>query len=427
MREGFAGRTAAAERPVTVVLHSRTVVGVPRTMRAGALDAPVRNEHVQALDGLRGVALLLVFCHHAAYTYPPTTLLHPGWATSAVRHVLANGWAGVDVFFVLSGYLITTILLRSRTAENYYSVFYGRRVLRIAPVYYAVLVFVLLLPWPQMVQSQHAGWQTQMWWWLNCSNVPSALRPEGLFMLSPFWSLAVEEQFYLVWPVVVRRLTDRVLLRLSLGLVALEVVLRVLPPVLRLTHRFPEVIYRWTPFHCDGLLLGSALAIALATGVLRREALPALRWIAVGMAGAAAAMLWAGVRFYTTPVIALCVAAVVGVLVLQEGQGVMSRVLAVAPLRRVGRYSYCMYATQVLMLKVYQLYGAPHVHLRQGWPHFVGSYAGAGLLLFGVGAVSWAMAEGPLNALKWKLPYRTAAVEPVETPLEVQPAATLAA
>ncbi len=308
--------------------------------------------HVNALDGLRGVALLLVICHHLAYSYPPHFFLRAGVLLRIVRFVLLNGWMGVDVFFVLSGFLVTGVLLRSRGAENYCSVFFARRALRVAPVYYGVLVFVFLLPGSLLLHYHHVGWQSQLLWWLSSSNIVSGLHPVQFALLSPFWSLAVEEHFYLVWPLAVRRLTDRGLIRLTFGLFAGEILLRMLPPVVSLTHRFPEVIYRWTPLHCDGLLLGSLVAVAVSTGRLRHSAVPWLRMGAAASTLGAVAMLHAGMRFYATPALALAAACVVAMLALQNGRGWMSAVLSNGVLRRVGRYSYCMYATQTLVLAV---------------------------------------------------------------------------
>ncbi len=360
------------------------------------------------------MALLLVFCHHLAYSYPPNFFLRAGPLLRTLRFVLLNGWMGVDVFFVLSGFLVTGVLLRSRGAENYSSVFYARRALRIAPVYYGVLVFVFLLPGLPMLHCHHVGLRHQMPWWLGLSNVVTGLHPFQLALLSPFWSLAVEEHFYLLWPLAVRRWTDRGLMRLTAALFAAEIVLRMLPPVVTLTHRFPEIIYRWTPLHCDSLLLGSLVAVALSTGHLRPGAVPWLRMGAVASAVIAAAMLHAGLRFYATPALALAAACTVAMLALQNGEGWLSRVLSNGLLRRVGRYSYCMYATQTLVLAVALVYVIPHLPVRHGAAGLLMTYAAPIAMSFVVGAVSWAAIEGPINRFRRHFVYRFAGEPPTD-------------
>ncbi len=393
-----------------------------------AKSPPGGGVHVDALDGLRGLALLLVFCHHVAYSYPPEVFLRAGTVLRTVRFVLLHGWMGVDMFFVLSGFLVTGILLRSRGAENYSGVFYARRALRIAPLYYGLLVFVFVVP--GLPHYRHMGWEMQLPLWLSSSNVVSALHPARLGLLSPFWSLAVEEHFYLLWPLVVRRLRDRGLMRLAVALFAGEIVLRMLPPVVSLTHRFPEVIYRWTPLHCDGLLLGSLVAVLLSTGRLRVGALPWLRAVAGGSAVVAIAMLHAGLRFYATPALALAAASLVAMLALQNGEGWLSRVLSNRLLRRVGRYSYCMYATQTMVLAVALAYVIPHLPLRHGAAGMLMTYAAPIVLSFALGAVSWAVIEGPINRFKRHFVYRFTSLLPADRGESQEPersATTLAA
>src|SRR5207302_1470520 len=134
-----------------------------------------------ALDGLRGLAVISVFIFHSTV------------------HLIAlgpfgyMGWLGVDLFFVLSGFLITSILLRARDAENYYKVFFARRALRILPPYYLVLIFALL------TTRYHYPYRIQIWFWFNLSNLITAFNPMLIPWVSHYWSLAVEEQFYLIW------------------------------------------------------------------------------------------------------------------------------------------------------------------------------------------------------------------------------------
>src|SRR5512137_1163101 len=121
--------------------------------------APVPGAHVPALDGLRGVAVLLVLVFHFAHIDGDG-----GGVERALLGATRAGWAGVDLFFVLSGFLITGILLDARGATGYFKAFYARRVLRIFPLYYAYLA-VLFLAVPLLLPSLDVRPETQGWLW----------------------------------------------------------------------------------------------------------------------------------------------------------------------------------------------------------------------------------------------------------------------
>ena len=163
------------------------------------------------LDGIRGLAIFAVLWHHLV-TFsglePAVRLDYHLWRTGSW------GWVGVDLFFVLSGFLITGILYDSRSSGRYYFNFFGRRALRILPLYYGVLaVAFLVVPAFLAPRSAEALTRDQAWYWLYLINVKFAFDgwPEPAY-LGHFWSLAIEEQFYLIWPLVVRMLSRRRLL-----------------------------------------------------------------------------------------------------------------------------------------------------------------------------------------------------------------------
>jgi peptidoglycan/LPS O-acetylase OafA/YrhL len=209
--------------------------------------APVRRPHILALsvaetrripqiDGLRAIAILMVFGAHA-FGVPLF-------------------WMGVDLFFVLSGFLITGILLRlkqNRTAGgSYWSAFYLRRVRRILPPYVAFLVALSLVwrvPW------------SHIWYWylFFVPNIPLALGKVAVAAMTPLWSLGVEEQFYFLWPWLVLLCAREGLRRIALGVIVISPLLRALATPLFSTH-FP--IYSLTVFRADTLAMGAFIALA---------------------------------------------------------------------------------------------------------------------------------------------------------------------
>lgn len=155
---------------------------------------PPVPERIEALDGLRGLAILLVVVMHALYIAP---LLGVDLAGAYARATLL-GWVGVDVFFVLSGFLITGILVRSKDAPHYFRNFYARRVLRIFPLYYAVLLLQTVgLAVFKSGSAMADGFFSVLPWYATYLTNWAPVH-EDLFAHA--WSLAVEEQFYLVWP-----------------------------------------------------------------------------------------------------------------------------------------------------------------------------------------------------------------------------------
>ena len=196
------------------------------------------------------MAILLVLVHQL-----DEVARTPGasFVEAVVRHFLAFGWVGVQLFFVLSGFLITGILCDARGKRDYYHSFYIRRILRIFPLYYGALcVFVLLLPALGLAPTD---WQKdQLPLWAFMSNWM------GTGAMPHFWSLAVEEQFYLVWPLVVIRLQDRGLFVACVGLAALSLASRILMVAMGVE---PGLIYSSSISRMDALALGAAAAAAL--------------------------------------------------------------------------------------------------------------------------------------------------------------------
>ena len=205
-------------------------------------DEPNHVSRIPELDGLRGIAALAVFCHHVLYMATPAPEL---WK-QPVRLIAALAQAGsygVDLFFVLSGFLITSIILTDRSRPHYYWNFYWRRALRIFPLYFAILLWLALIFHP-----------ARRYVLLSAFFLANFERLFHLHAYGPFWTLAIEEQFYLFWPRAAKYLSVKRVERLSLAIAATCLLLRLLDTAIG-HHN-----YRFTFFHCDGLAIGAVLA-----------------------------------------------------------------------------------------------------------------------------------------------------------------------
>ncbi len=216
---------------------------------------------IPALDGARGAAILLVLLYHYV-AVPIPEAAGGGW--HIVRQMLSKGWSGVDLFFVLSGFLITRILLHHREAENYFRVFYLRRVARIFPLYYFVLLLFWSLRWVaqqgNLLPAALFASAMPLWpYFLYLQNFSMVLHGTfGNEFLAVTWSLAVEEQFYLFLPFLVRKSERRKFPVLAGFLVIFPLMLRY---TLGSGHFYDFVLMPW---RMDALFFGALLAIVEA-------------------------------------------------------------------------------------------------------------------------------------------------------------------
>ena len=324
-------------------------------------DGSVTRRHIPELDGLRGLAALAVVLHHLSQTYLPLTqgkLLH------VFLSVGAFGLAGVDVFFALSGFLITSILLEKRGTPHYYRNFYMRRLLRLAPAYLLTLLLVWLL-----VPNSGAFLLLSLVYLANMAAFFHVTMTYGLL-----WTLSVEEHFYLIWPWLVRFVRMR-------GLAIVCVLLCTLTPLARVVaalHGTLNGMLSWYRF--DGLAWGALLAVLLhsrfaaawtqkfsrvviAGGVvlcfLALVATKAqLREVGVSLLFSGAAMISTGI---------------VGFAATREKIPLLA-ILRTKPLRRIGDVSYWLYLTHylamgagLLLLKRYAAAAMEHA----GWGIFL--------------------------------------------------------
>jgi peptidoglycan/LPS O-acetylase OafA/YrhL len=339
-------------------------------------------KHFPALDGLRGLAIFVVMLFHFSWTFAETPLV-----TRAIKYTLWAGWVGVDLFFVLSGFLITRGLVAPspRATRARIRNFWIRRSLRIFPLYFIALIV------GSIVCALSSARLPELSYWLYVQNYALAFDPDPERWTSHLWSLAVEEQFYLVWPlavlVAVRKRVDR-LVPIILGLCILAAVLRMgvvfgardIEPLTR-----AKLAYRALPTRMDPLLLGALLAIFEAVPSRLSRLWEASRaWI---MAAAALVVLgiivWTrGFAFYDRRVVVFGYGSIAvlfgGMVSLASDPAVDHRFLSWRPLRELGRVSYGMYVIHWPLLSL----AIPFLKTIQDWT------SPARALAFGIGATS---------------------------------------
>lgn len=342
-------RTTRAQFPYP----SQTRPPLPPLGRRRTLErATPAAARIPALDGLRGMAILLVMTFHAYQVTQGLRGSNQNWIDRVGNQVAMVGWIGVDLFFVLSGFLITGILWDSRSRPNYFRVFYLRRGARIIPLYYAFLaIYFGVLP--HLLGSGHFlvhGADAQIWNWSYLTNVRVSL--SGWEGISPhlhhFWSLAMEGQFYLLWPLAVFFLPRRGIMGCCLVMIGLSLAGR----VAAFASGEPTIAYTLTPMRMDSLAAGSWVALAMREPAWRQSVVVAARkaFLPLGL-GLAALGVWRGSVSGYDPVIgtvgltglALFFAALVVRAVSVTVNGQKTHLLETPALLGLGKYSYGLY------------------------------------------------------------------------------------
>jgi len=317
--------------------------------RCNAEVAPhgLLRDHMPELDSVRGVAVLLVlFFHGFGFAFGTKSL--SGLPKLFVAATLP-GWIGVNLFFVLSGFLISGILIDSKQRPDYYQRFYYRRALRILPLYYTVLILLAVLSRAGFVDRRAS------WGFLAISSVYLA-NVSGLFGISMqygiLWTLAIEEHFYLFWPAVIRRFSRRNISIIATGIFLLCPALRWLYCALGYN---AGAGYTW--LYADGLALGALLACTVRGRPGERFR---MRRLTAALVGSSLLLLIGGAPFgiflashraglvLRTTAVNLLSGSVIG-LVLLVGTSPWKRAVNNAALRFFGQISYGLYLLHMLI------------------------------------------------------------------------------
>ena len=328
------------------------------------------------LDSVRGLAVLIVLMHNTdKYHY--------------TGFVARFGWMGVDLFFVLSGFLITGILLDTKDSNGYFRRFYARRCLRIWPLYYFALLFMfVVVPWLRPSEAHRIFEARSMPWWsylvyLQNFLVPAITTATGL--LGVTWSLAVEEQFYAVWPLVVRYFSAFQLRALTIALICFSPILRYF-----LVHRGFNV-YPNTFCRLDGIMMGALLALVFRSKTFTREVYVPWAWGVLLIALPLALITSGRVQWAVYSLTALASVAFV-YLALCSNQKWLQTILGSRFLIYTGTISYGIY-----LLEKIPTDAAMSLHLdRHPWLVLPVTVAAT----YGLSILSWSLLERPFLRLK---------------------------
>jgi peptidoglycan/LPS O-acetylase OafA/YrhL len=358
---------------------------------------------IPALDGVRGLATLLVLSSHFLFV----DVYGARWWWAAAH----AGFTGVDMFFVLSGFLITSILIKTKGRADYFREFYRRRVLRIFPLYYAVLLFSMfaILVIDRKPENLWKGYDSLAWFFAFIPNFAIAYKNDPVHWvwqtnwagLNHLWSLAVEEQFYLLWPLIVWLLPVRVLVPVCVGLLISGSWLRTLTDA-QFGTPWSLASYMLPYCRMDGLAGGSLLALLVQGGWLRwgrversliRDAtflglVGILYWLVAEdsqVRGTITAFTFVGFVY-----LAMC-----------EGSWVQ-RLCKLPFLRHIGMYSYGLYVFHQLFFMVYKwILRDPLEASGLPMPLVQGLYMlGAFGITYALARLSWRFVEKPFLDMK---------------------------
>lgn len=364
------------------------------------------DNRIRELDGIRGIAILLVMLFHILKR---SSYLTANPALTAFDEFFRFGWVGVDLFFVLSGYLITSILIKTRSEPDYFKNFYARRILRIFPLYYVTLG--ILFPILHLLDNDQ-GLKMQAHWpvfALYLQNWLYIFSGELSYIIGITWSLAIEEQFYLLWPFIVRKLETPKLARFTLGFLAFILLLRLTLPFFASDLIDLHNLYYFGSFiRFDGLLMGALLAMALGYETWRARM---QRWVWPTFWSSLAILL---VIFFSGPpdpgpanfplmtvgytLLAIFFAACVALALTQPETDLLRQLFRAPILLFFGKYSYALYLFHMLVTVVLlEIFWDMKRQNALMWASYTALTFGLTILL---ALISWNLLEKRILALK---------------------------
>jgi peptidoglycan/LPS O-acetylase OafA/YrhL len=375
------------------------------------------RKYISGLDGLRAIAVTWVFFFHAIPTL--------NWSSdSPIAKVLVlfsnTGWIGVQIFFAISGFLITNILINSKGKKNQLKHFFIRRSLRIFPLYFFTLA-VLFIFTPYFFQMPYwlAGTENhQSWWWLYAMNWIIPFVQSG--GVTHFWSLAIEEQFYLIWPFIIIFTSRRVTLNVILFMILSAPIFRVL-----FYYLMPDTIgdisdiarraaYYFTICRWDAIAFGALLALLLREDqwIKRIEKLttPIILFsivfivVSTGVAHSFRGVA-SGMGLFNQTVVSILTFIALFIIISQKYL-ILNRLLDNTLLKTIGKHSYAIYVFHLPILLLWKSYFPETLKDLSGLTlvlnlacHFIAIY----ILTFIAAKLSWFLLEHPFLKLKEKL------------------------
>jgi peptidoglycan/LPS O-acetylase OafA/YrhL len=360
--------------------------------------------YIAELDAIRAFGITMVILEHM-WPYPRD-----------LSKVLNISWILMDSFFVLSGFLIAGILLDSRSRPDYYRNFYSRRALRILPVYYLLITVLTIGSFLLGSGYLYAGiptlykWGSPWWFFVYLGNIPMAITgkdPTAVrFCFTPLWSLQIEEQFYLLFPLLLHRLRLQAIARVLLGLVCFS-------PLLRIVFYWfypanTKLQYVFLPCRMEGLALGALVAVRFRMGPwdLPKRKLTVVTLTLVAITFLAAA--WGGYSFSNRPfnrtigdLLSSITFAYVLLWLIRFRGSRLTACLRLSPVRHLSNISYGAYLFHLpiaaALVPISAALGMKA--LSQGYLRVVSVF----VLTVVVASLSWRFFESPLLRLKERL------------------------
>ncbi|WP_144392660.1 acyltransferase family protein [Pleionea sediminis] len=372
--------------------------------------------YIKGLDGLRAVAILWVMFGHisSSLNWPVTSAIQKPF------NLITNmGWVGVQLFFVISGFLITQILLKDQFKPGFLKNFYIRRSLRIFPVYYlALIIFFVLIPllgfMPEWLANSKSD---QLWYWLYLQNWIRPFSEQGA--LAPLWSLAIEEQYYLIWPLCVLFFRNSTLKLICVFMIVSAPIIRTflftqMPDFFNIENIGKSAAYNFTFARWDAIAIGSLIGIYVSekkTDILIKiSQVGTIAFTLIILAQIALFSNFTSVALGIGMLNQTTVALLFGCLILlisqsQSDQNIIIRCLEFSPIKSIGKVSYAMYLFHLPIVVVWLGYWNQSFQ-NYSWIETLitifSHYFALVLIMYILARLSWALFEHPILKFKDK-------------------------